>query len=77
VYLPNIDGRIFRKKEVRGKVQSRWEECRKFAADTDMKTAKVRPKFGGKSSRRPCPRNGPKLQIARKSTGKILKAQSH
>jgi hypothetical protein len=40
VYLSNIDGRIFRRKEVLGKVEMRWEECRKFAADTDMEDGK-------------------------------------
>jgi hypothetical protein len=40
VYLPNIDGRIFRRKGVRGKSEMRWEECRKFAADTNMEDGK-------------------------------------
>lgn len=37
----------------------------------------MRQKFGGKSSRRPCPKNGTNIQRARKSTGKVLKGQSH
>jgi hypothetical protein len=41
VYLPNIDGQIFRRKDVRGKGEMRWEECRKFAADTDMEDGKI------------------------------------
>jgi hypothetical protein len=42
IYLPNIHGWIFRGKEVRGKVEMRCEQYRRFGAETDIENGKIK-----------------------------------